>query len=59
MLIYLISWAGSDKEPSARYPAHMKADVQAENQKYCQGDQNLHGVNPSQMKASEILNLLQ
>lgn len=28
MLIYLISWAGGDKELSAHYPAHMKADVQ-------------------------------
>ena len=59
MLIYLISWAGSDKESSARYPAHMKADVQVENQKYCQGDRNLHGDNPYQMKASEVLNLIQ
>lgn len=44
---------------SACYPAHMKADVQVEHQKYYQGVCNLHGVNPYQMKASEILNLLQ
>lgn len=59
MLIYLISWAGSNKEPNAHYPAHMKADMQVENQKYCQGDCNLHGVNPYQIKASENPNLLQ
>lgn len=59
MLIYLISWAGKDKEQNAHYPAYMKADVQVENQKYCQGDCNLHGVNSYQMKISEILNLLQ
>lgn len=59
MLIDLISWAGSEEELSARYPAHMKADVQVENQKYRQGDHDLHGVNPYQRKDSEILNLLQ
>lgn len=59
MLIYFISWAGSDKELRAWYPAHTKADVWVENQKYCQGNHCLHGINPYHLKASEIPNLLQ